>query len=54
VSNNKKVNQLTFSECKEILEKLNKHQNSKYYRDVLHRFEVLLPKSKPYTPKNND
>jgi hypothetical protein len=54
VSNKKKVNQLTFSECKEILEKLDKHQNSKYYRDVLHRFEVLLPKSKPYTPKNND
>jgi hypothetical protein len=54
VSNKKKVNQLTFSECKEILEKLDKHQNSKYYRDVLHRFEVLLPKSKPYTTKNND
>jgi len=54
VSNKKKVNQLTFSECKEILEKLDKHQNSKYYRDVLHRFEVLLPKSKPYTLKNND
>jgi hypothetical protein len=54
VSNKKKVNQLTFSECRGILEKLDNQQNSKYYRDVLHRFETLLPKTKPHIPKKND
>jgi len=54
VSNKKKVNRLTFSECKEILEKLNNQKNSKYYNDVLQRFEVLLPKTKPHTSKKND
>jgi hypothetical protein len=54
VSNKKKVNQLTFSECRGILEKLDNQQNSKYYRDVLHRLETLLPKTKPHTPKKND
>jgi len=54
VSNKKKVNRLTFSECKEILEKLDKQKGSKYYNDVLHRFETLLPKTVPHKTKKSD
>ncbi|NBW57506.1 hypothetical protein EB118_22455 [bacterium] len=54
VSNKKKTNRLTFSECKELLEKLDKHKDSKYYHDVLNQFNKLLPKSVPHKPKNKD
>jgi hypothetical protein len=54
VSNKKKTNRLTFSECKELLEKLDNHKDSKYYKDVLKQFDKLLPKSHPHTPKKSD
>ena len=54
MSNKKKVNRLTFSECKELLEKLDKHKDSKYYNDVLNRFNSIIPKSEPHIPKNSD
>ncbi|NBW58760.1 hypothetical protein EBR43_13505, partial [bacterium] len=54
VSNKKKTNRLTFSECKELLEKLDNHKDSKYYQDILLQFKKLLPKSQPHKQKNRD
>jgi len=53
-SKRKKVNNLKFSECREILEKLSSHSNSQYYQDVLKRFNSLLPKQEPHKPHLND
>ena len=50
----KKVNTLKFSECREILERLENHKESKYYKEVLRQFESLLPKSGPHVPKKSD
>lgn len=50
-SKRKKINNLSFSECKEILEKQDSHKTSSYYKDVLKRFEALLPKQQE--PKQN-
>jgi len=53
-SKRKKVNNLKFSECKELLEKLSGQPNSKYYHDILNRFNSLLPKQEPHKPRLND
>jgi hypothetical protein len=50
----KKDNILKFSECREILERLENHKESKYYKEVLRQFESLLPKSGPHVPKKSD
>ena len=50
----KKVNILKFSECREILERLENHKESKYYKEVLRQFESLLPKSSPHVPRKSD
>lgn len=52
--NIKKVNKLKFSECNEILQKLDFQKDSKYYHAVLSRFKSLLPTQVPHKPKNKD
>lgn len=50
-SKRKKINNLSFSECRAILEKNDTQKNSEYYSHVLERFNSLLPKQQE--PKQN-
>lgn len=50
----KKVNNLKFSECKEIIEKLSNHSSSQYYQQVLKQFNSLLPKQQKPKTYNKD
>lgn len=52
--NHKKINNLKFHECKEILEKLSEHKNSKYYEQVLRRFNDLIPKQQKFKNRNRE
>jgi hypothetical protein len=54
VYNEEKNIQIFLDKITVILERLENHKESKYYKEVLRQFESLLPKSGPHVPKKSD